>query len=261
ISVLKRGVSCGGLASEEMEDFVAFTDPMSRISKYICLFDPLDGSSNIDVNNSIGTIFSIYRRVSPVGQQVARADFLQPGRSQVAAGYIIYGSSTMLVYATKRGVNGFTLDPSIGEFCLSHPAIRCPASAGIWSVNMANFHWFAEPVQKYISAYLEKPVANGIQYAQRYSGTLVADMHRTLLKGGIFLYPATSHNPLGKLRLMYECNPFAFIMEIAGGLATDGQSRLLDVIPETLHGRVPFFAGSRGMMNEMDVHFGGNKQR
>ncbi|MGN6266193.1 MAG: class 1 fructose-bisphosphatase [Ginsengibacter sp.] len=240
------------MASEELDDFVAFDNPASRNAKYICLFDPLDGSSNMDVNVSIGTIFSVYRRVTEVGSLVQAKDFLQPGLRQVAAGYIIYGSSTILVYATKRGVNGFTLDPSIGEFCLSHPDIRCPESGTTYSVNHGNFFQFEQRVQQYITLCQQKNKDNGGPYTQRYIGSMVADVHRNLIKGGIFIYPATSKNPNGKLRLLYECNPLAYMVEIAGGRATDGRQRILEKIPAGLHERSPLFIGSRLMMDELE---------
>jgi fructose-1,6-bisphosphatase I len=252
MGVLQRGVSCAGIASEELDEFVGFEDEVSRNSKYVCLFDPLDGSGNIDVNVSIGTIFSIYRRVSDRGTPVTREDFLQPGKAQVAAGYVVYGSSTMLVYATRRGVNGFTLDPSIGEFCLSHPDIKCPDQGKIYSVNHGNFFQYEEGVRKYINLCQNKTKDNGGPYTQRYIGSMVADVHRNLIKGGIFMYPGTIDKPNGKLRLLYECNPFAFITEVAGGKATDGKSSILDIKPTELHQRVPFFVGSKGMMAEME---------
>ncbi|MEJ0106062.1 MAG: class 1 fructose-bisphosphatase [Bacteroidota bacterium] len=199
INVLKRGVSCAGIASEEIENILGFEDELSRQSKYICLFDPLDGSSNIDVNISIGTIFSIYRRISEKGTPVNLTDFLQSGHKQIAAGYIIYGSSTMLVYATRRGVNGFTLDPSIGEFCLSHPGIKCPGDGNIYSMNHGYFFEYEEGVQQYIQSCQQKNDTIGKGYTQRYTGSLVADLHRNLLKGGIFLYPATRSHPLRQI--------------------------------------------------------------
>ncbi|TCZ73973.1 class 1 fructose-bisphosphatase [Flaviaesturariibacter aridisoli] len=250
--VLQRGVSCAGFASEELDDFVAFEDEVSMNSKYVCLFDPLDGSGNIDVNVSIGTIFSIYKRLSPKGTPVVLEDFLQPGAKQVAAGYVVYGSSTMLVYATRRGVNGFTLDPSIGEFCLSHPDIKCPELGKIYSVNHGNFFQYDECVRKYINLCQNKTKDSGGPYTQRYIGSMVADVHRNLIKGGIFMYPGTTDKPKGKLRLLYECNPFAFITEVAGGKATNGKQRILDVVPTELHQRSPFFVGSKGMMAELD---------
>lgn len=253
MGVLRHGVSCAGFASEEEDDFVAFDDDLSRQSKYVCLFDPLDGSGNIDTNVSIGTIFSVYRRISKGGEMVTQEDFLQPGIAQVAAGYIVYGSSTMLVYATRRGVNGFTLDPSIGEFCLSHPAIKCPEAGRIYSVNHGNFFQYNEGVQQYITLCQHKNKNNGGPYTQRYIGCMVADVHRNLIKGGIFMYPDTIDKPSGKLRLMYECNPFAFIIEVAGGRSCTGEGiSILNVSPTSLHQRSPFFAGSKQMMHELE---------
>ena len=253
MGVLQRGVSCAGIASEELDDFVAFDDDVSRNSKYVCLFDPLDGSGNIDVNVSIGTIFSIYRRVSDLGTPVTREDFLQKGRNQVAAGYVVYGSSTMLVYATRRGVNGFTLDPSIGEFCLSHADIKCPDNGKIYSVNHGNFFQYEPGVRKYINLCQNKTKETGGPYTQRYIGSMVADVHRNLIKGGIFMYPGTLDKPKGKLRLLYECNPFAFIIEVAGGRATNGQQSILDIQPTELHQRTPLFIGSSKMMTELET--------
>jgi fructose-1,6-bisphosphatase I len=252
MGVLRHGVSCAGIASEELDDFIAFDDEISKQSKYVCLFDPIDGSNNIDVNISIGSIFGVYRRVTEKGSIVTEKDFLQPGIRQVAAGYIIYGSSTMLVYGTRRGVNGFTLDQSIGEFCLSNPNITCPEKGNIYSVNHGNFFHYSKGVQAYIHRCQNKAKEEGGPYAQRYTGSLVADMHRNLIKGGIFMYPANSYMPDGKLRLMYECNPFAFIMEVAGGRATDGKNRILDVQPASLHQRLPFFIGSKEMMADLE---------
>ncbi|MBM3441739.1 MAG: class 1 fructose-bisphosphatase [Bacteroidetes bacterium] len=249
--VLRHGISCAGIGSEEIEDYIGFDDHVSRQSKYIVMFDPLDGSRNIDVNVSIGTIFTVYRRLSPIGSPVSREDFLQPGVRQVAAGYIVYGSSTMMVYATHRGVNGFTLDSSIGEFTLSHPDMQCPAFGRIYSVNHGNYFRYAPGVQAYINRCQRKEAADGGPYTQRYIGSMVSDLHRNLIKGGIFMYPGTTDMPGGKLRLMYECNPFAFIMEVAGGEATDGQQRILEIQPQHLHQRTPLFVGSRGMMAEL----------
>jgi fructose-1,6-bisphosphatase I len=248
MAVLRRGISCAGIASEELDEYVAFNEDLCNQSKYVVVMDPLDGSSNIDVNISIGTIFGVYRRKSMKGTPCSLEDFLQKGENLVAAGYIIYGSSTMLVYATKRGVNGFTLDPSIGEFTLSHPDIRCPEEGKTYSVNHGNFFAYGENVQKYIEACQRKTKAEGGPYSQRYTGSMVADLHRNMLKGGIFLYPGTGVNPNGKLRLVYECNPFAFILEVASGAATNGKERILQLQPVSLHQRVPFFAGSRKMM-------------
>ena len=252
IGVLKHGISCAGLGSEELDEIVVFDDEISNNSKYVVTLDPLDGSTNIDVNVSIGTIFGVYRRVTEKGNPCAIEDFLQTGRNLVAAGYIVYGSSTMLVYATRRGVNGFTLDPSIGEFSLSHPDMKCPEKGKIYSVNHGNFFQYDEPVKKYIDRCQKKTKSNGGPYTQRYIGSMVSDVHRNLIKGGIFMYPGTSDKPNGKLRLLYECNPFAFIVEVAGGKATDGKKPILDVQPTELHQRTPFFVGSRLMMEELE---------
>jgi fructose-1,6-bisphosphatase I len=256
--VLQHGISCAGIASEELDDYVAFDDSVSKNSKYVCLFDPLDGSGNIDVNVSIGTIFGIYRRVTAQGSIASREDFLQSGIKQVAAGYIVYGSSTMLVYATRRGANGFTLDPSIGEWTLSHPDIKCPAKGKIYSVNHGNFFQYNEGVRNYIDTCQKKNKSNGGPYTQRYIGSMVSDVHRNLIKGGIFMYPGTTDKPKGKLRLLYECNPFAFILEVAGGKATNGKERILDVQPTELHQRSPMFIGSRDMMEELETCLSGN---
>jgi fructose-1,6-bisphosphatase I len=252
VGVLKHGISCAGIGSEELDDIVVFDDEVSNNSKYVCLFDPLDGSSNIDVNVSIGTIFSVFKRLSPLGKPATKEDFLQPGVKQIAAGYIIYGSSTILVYATRRGVNGFTLDQSIGEFSLSHPNIKCPETGKFYSVNHGNFFQYDTNVKLYIDKCQRMTKEDGGPYTQRYVGSMVADVHRNLIKGGIFMYPATIDKPLGKLRLMYECNPFAFILEIAGGKATDGTQRILDIQPTSLHQRTPMFIGSTKMMEDLN---------
>ena len=257
MGVLRHGISCAGIGSEELDDVVIFDDEISNNSKYVCLFDPLDGSANIDVNVSIGTIFSVYRRVSPIGTPATKEDFLQPGVKQVAAGYVIYGSSTILVYATRRGVNGFTLDPSIGEWTLSHPDIKCPPTGKIFSVNHGNFFKYDEGVRKYINACQKKEKADGGPYTQRYIGSMVSDVHRNLIKGGIFMYPNTTDKPGGKLRLMYECNPFAFIVEAAGGVATDGKQRVLEIQPTGVHQRTAFFVGSKLMMEELQSYYQG----
>ena len=243
LAVLQRGVSCAGVASEELDDFMAFDEPHSNDSKYVVVLDPLDGSDNADTSISIGTIFGVYWRKSPAGRPCTREDFLQKGDHQIAAGHIIYGSSTMLVYATKRGVNGFTLDPTIGEFTLSHPDIKCPPAGSIYSVNHGNFFQFDKGLRQYISDCTQR------SFSLRYTGSLVADMHRNLLRGGIFLYPPTTEHPNGKLRLVYECNPFAFILKIAGGAATGTRYDILDIKPVSLHVRTPFYAGSRNMMD------------
>lgn len=249
IRVFASGGEICGIASEENEDYVAFDDEKSRNAKYVILFDPLDGSSNIDVNVSIGTIFSIYKRKSERGTLATLEDMLQPGTEQIAAGYVLYGSSTMLVYTTGKGVNGFTLDPSIGEFCLSHPNMRTPEMGRIYAMNEGNIHECEQGVQDYIR-FCQEVQADGKPYSGRYIGSLVADFHRNLIKGGIYIYPATTQSPDGKLRLLYECNPLAFIAEQSGGLATAGTQRVLEIKPEKLHQRVPFFVGSKGMMEK-----------
>lgn len=254
ISFLRSGGECAVIASEEDDDIIVvedaydFTDP-----KYVVTMDPLDGSSNIDVNASIGTIFSIYRRVSKQGR-ANREDALQKGSEQVAAGYVIYGSSTMLVLTTGNGVNGFTLDPSIGEFCLSHPNIKMSPEGFIFSVNEQNYHSFDKGVKKFIDYCKDEDPESKRPYRARYIGSLVADFHRNLLKGGIFMYPSTEGAPKGKLRLVYECNPIAFIAEQAGGRATNGTVRVLDIKPTELHQRVPFAVGSENLMDQLNTH-------
>jgi len=250
INVLRNSNDCAGIASEENDTFIAFDDSFSVNSKYVVLFDPLDGSSNIDVNAPIGTIFAIYRRVSKLGQPCTQEDFLQEGNRLMAAGYVIYGSSTMMVSATKLGVNGFTLEPSIGEFCLSHPDMKCPADGKIYSINQGNSCHYEEGMRRYLDFCMENKKEEGRPYAHRYIGSMVADMHRTLIKGGIFMYPCDKKSANGKLRLMYECNPMAFIMEAAGGMGSTGTQRILDVKPEELHQRVPTFLGSRNMVEK-----------
>jgi len=240
------------LGSEELEDFVSFNDPIHTDAKYVVLIDPLDGSSNIDVNVSVGTIFSIYRRISEPGSPVTIEDFLQPGHKQVAAGYLVYGTSTMLVYTTGNGVNAFTFDPGIGSFFLSHPKMRVPEIGKIYSINEGNYVHMPEGVKKYIKWVQEYDEETNRPYTSRYIGSLVADFHRNLLKGGIYIYPTGTLSPKGKLRLLYECNPMAFLIEQAGGKATDGYTRILDIQPESLHERVPFFCGSKTMVEKAE---------
>ena len=249
IRVLRNSTDCAGIASEENDDFVAFDDEYSCNAKYVVLFDPLDGSSNIDVNASIGTIFAIYRRESELGSPVVESDFLQKGKNLKAAGYVIYGSSTMMVYGTRQGVNGFTLDPSIGEFCLSHPQMQVPVDGNIYSANQGNSQKYSDGLQEYLQHCMKN---NGEKkaYSHRYIGSMVADMHRTLIKGGIFFYPSDSSNANGKLRLQYECNPMSFLVEHAGGLSSDGEKSILDIEPHQLHQRVPIFIGSKNMVEE-----------
>ena len=247
IAALGSGGETCAIASEENDELVPITTKVSKNAKYVVCIDPLDGSSNIDVNVSIGTIFSIYRRTQSDSPPV-ETDFLQQGTAQVAAGYVIYGSSTMLVYTTRRGVNGFTLDPSIGEFCLSHPDMKCPETGPLYSINEGNYARFPDGVKQYIRYCQVEDQATGRPYSSRYIGSLVADFHRNLLKGGIFIYPSTAKSPNGKLRLLYECNPLALIIEQAGGRASDGQRRILELTPSSLHQRTPLFIGSTNMV-------------
>lgn len=246
----QREVVCG-IASEESDDFIEIhSNGNAHLSKYVVLIDPLDGSSNIDVNVSVGTIFSIYRRVTEPGTPVQLEDFLQKGVNQAAAGYVIYGSSTMIVYTTGNGVNGFTLDPSLGTYYLSHPNLKYPANGKIYSVNEGNYIKFPQGVKDYIKyCQMEE---DSRPYTSRYIGSLVADFHRNMLKGGIYMYPSYSHAPNGKLRLLYECNPMAFIAEQAGGKGTDGFKRILEIEPTELHQRVPFFCGSLEMVEKAE---------
>ena len=241
-----------GVASEELEDYISFEDNIHSSSKYIVLIDPLDGSSNIDVNVSVGTIFSIYRRISKPGNPAGLNDFLQPGKMQVAAGYIVYGSSTMLVFTTGHGVNGFTLDPSIGTYCLSHPNMKIPEKGKIYSINEGNYVHFPSGVKKYLKFCQTLDIESDRPYTSRYIGSLVCDLHRNILKGGIYIYPTGTLSPNGKLRLLYECNPLAFIIEQAGGRATNGEQRILDIKPYELHQRVPYFAGATAMVLEAE---------
>ncbi|HAE14324.1 MAG: class 1 fructose-bisphosphatase [Chitinophagales bacterium] len=251
IEALNAGGEVCGIASEELDDFIGLDGKVSRNGKYVVLIDPLDGSSNIDVNVSIGTIFSIYRRISFTGSATLE-DFLQKGHEQVASGYVIYGSSTMLVYTTGHGVNGFTLDPSIGEFCLSHANITIPESGNIYSINEGNYVHFPDGVKKYIKYCQEADSPTNRPYTSRYIGSLVADFHRNMLKGGIYIYPETAKSPKGKLRLLYECNPLAFIAEQAGGKASNGFKRIMEVDPKELHQRCPLYIGSRLMVEDVE---------
>ncbi|MCZ6593465.1 MAG: class 1 fructose-bisphosphatase [Bacteroidetes bacterium] len=250
-TLTNREIVCG-IASEEEDDFIAIKGRNNKNdNKYVVLIDPLDGSSNIDVNVSVGTIFSIYRRVTPEGKPVTIDDFLQPGNKQVAAGYIIYGTSTMIVYTTGHGVNGFTLNPAIGTYYLSHPNIQFPETGKIYSVNEGNYVHFPQGVKDYIK-YCQKEEEDR-PYTSRYIGSLVSDFHRNMIKGGIYIYPNTSKDPEGKLRLLYECNPMAFIAEQAGAKASDGYNRIMDIQPTKLHQRVPFFCGSIKMVEKAET--------
>jgi fructose-1,6-bisphosphatase I len=247
ISALSSGGECCLVASEENEEVVLLNKKVSRDAKYVVAIDPLDGSSNIDVNVAVGTTFSIYRRISESGEGVVE-DILQNGTKQVAAGYIVYGSSTMLVYTTGNGVNGFTLDPSIGEFCLSHPNIKIPEDGFLYSINEGNYVHFPEGVKQYIKFCQVEDEATKRPYTSRYIGSMVADLHRNLIKGGIYIYPTTASAPKGKLRLVYECNPLAFIIEQAGGRASNGYERILDIDVTEIHQRESIFIGSKNMV-------------
>ena len=252
-TILGSSIEVCGIATEEEKDLVSFESDLSRAGKYIVCMDPLDGSSNIDVNVSIGTVFSIYRRISDIGTSSVLEDFLQPGTKQVAAGYVLYGSSTMLVYTTGLGVTGFTYDPSIGEFFLSHRDIRTPENGSTYSVNEGNYLEFPSGVKQYIKYCQEIDVASGRPYTSRYIGSLVSDFHRNMLKGGIYLYPQSNTHPEGKLRLTYECNPIAFLAEQSGGMATDGMGRrILEIQPDSIHQRVPFVVGSTHMVQLLE---------
>jgi fructose-1,6-bisphosphatase I len=240
-ALMKGGEACV-IISEENETYV----DLNNNGKYVIAIDPLDGSSNIDVNVSIGTIFSIYRRKSKVGSPISEADILQSGEEQVAAGYILYGSSTMLVYTTGHGVNGFTYEPTLGEYFLSHPDMKVPEQGKIFSVNEGSYNSFSKSVKDYVQ------YCKDSNYTGRYIGSLVADFHRNLMKGGIYIYPATAKDKNGKLRLLYECNALAFVAEQAGGKATNGRQRILEIKPETLHQRTPFYVGSIKMVEKAE---------
>ncbi|MEK9608305.1 MAG: class 1 fructose-bisphosphatase [Flavobacteriaceae bacterium] len=249
-ALINRQIVCG-FASEEEDDFIAIpSENDNKRNNYVVLIDPLDGSSNIDVNVSVGTIFSVYRRITQSNQPVSAADFLQKGAKQVAAGYILYGTSTILIYTTGFGVNGFTLNPAIGTFYLSHPNLKFPAAGNIYSINEGNYVHFPQGIKKYIKYCQEDK--NERPYTARYIGSLVSDFHRNLISGGVYLYPPTLSYPNGKLRLLYECNPIAFLAEQAGGAATDGKNRILDIPPEELHQRCPLYCGDKSMVGDID---------
>ena len=249
-TLVNREIVCG-IASEEEDHYIEInSSDEQHQNKYVVLMDPLDGSSNIDVNVSVGSIFSVFRRITPIGSPVQMEDFLQPGINQVAAGYIIYGTSTMLVYTTGHGVNGFTLNPALGTFYLSHPNMKFPETGKLYSVNEGNYIHFPQGVKDYIKyCQLEE---EDRPYTSRYIGSLVADFHRNMIKGGIYLYPESSLWPTGKLRLLYECNPMAFLAEQANGKASDGYNRIMEIEPTELHQRVPFFCGSKQMVNKAE---------
>ena len=249
-TITDRNIVCG-IASEEEDDFVTINSQDEKHqNKYVVLIDPLDGSSNIDVNVSVGTIFSIFRRVTKAGTPVQKEDFLQSGNKQDAAGYIVYGTTTMLVFTTGNGVNGFTLNPAIGSWYLSHPNMRFPEDGEIYSVNEGNYLDFPNGIKKYIK-YCQAEQDNR-PYTSRYIGSLVSDFHRNMIKGGIYMYPKSTKNPKGKLRLLYECNPMAFIAEQANGIASDGFNRIMDIKPSELHQRVPFICGSKNMVRKAE---------
>ncbi|CAI8189715.1 MAG: Fructose-1,6-bisphosphatase class 1 [Flavobacteriaceae bacterium] len=249
-ALINRQIVCG-FASEEEDDFITISSENdNKRNNYVVLIDPLDGSSNIDVNVSVGTIFSVYRRITPSDEPVSTADFLQKGAKQVAAGYILYGTSTILIYTTGFGVNGFTLNPALGTFYLSHPNLKFPAAGNIYSINEGNYVHFPQGIKKYIKYCQEDK--NERPYTARYVGSLVSDFHRNLISGGVYLYPPTLSYPNGKLRLLYECNPIAFLAEQAGGAATDGKNRILDIPPKELHQRCPLYCGDRSMVGDID---------
>jgi len=252
LKVLTSSGEVCGIASEENDDFVVSEKSLANDGKYLICIDPVDGSSNIDVNISVGTIFSIYRRISPAGAKPTFADFMQKGTEQVAAGYILYGSSTMMVYTTGMGVTGFTLDPGIGEFCLSHYIINTPENGTVYSINEGYFNYFSKGLKIYIE-YCRNTDQGRVPYSSRYIGSLVSDFHRNIIKGGIYIYPTTGKAPEGKLRLLYECNPIAFLAEQAGGKATDGMgNRIMEIQPTTIHQRTPLFVGSIKMVEKAE---------
>ena len=242
VRAMNNGGEVAAVVSEEVEGIIESDHPEG---KYVVALDPLDGSSNFDTNVSVGTIFSVYRRVSPIGTPPDRADFLQGGRRQVAAGYVLYGTSTMMMFTTGKGVNGFTYDPSLGEFILSHPQIICPADGQVYSCNDGYFLGYDTPIQQYLMQCRERG------YSARYIGAFVADFHRNLLKGGIYLYPSTTQHPQGKIRLLYEAFPMAFLCEQANGRAVDNSRAILDIPPADLHERTPIYAGSANMVGEL----------
>jgi len=249
-TLTNRNIVCG-IVSEENEEHITISGPNNRHqARYVVVMDPLDGSSNTDTGVSVGTIFGIYRRVSPVGTPVTIEDFLQSGNNQVAAGYVLYGTSTILVYTTGNGVNGFTLNPAIGTYYLSHPDIRIPETGRVYSVNEGYYRHFPQGVKDYIKYCQEEE--DDRPYTSRYIGSLVSDIHRSLIQGGIYMYPRSSERAEGKLRLLYEANPIAFLIEQAGGLASNGQERIMDLKPTDIHQRVPLFAGSKNMVEKAE---------
>jgi fructose-1,6-bisphosphatase I len=251
IAALKSGGQCCAIGSEENDEIILLDNEVSKRGKYVVAIDPLDGSSNIESNVSIGTLFSIYLRRTVRGTATLE-DFMQPGRNLVAAGYVLYGSSTVLVYTTGYGVYGFTLDPSVGLFILSHPDMKFPEDGSIYSINEANYFSFPEGVRQYIHYCQEEDKQTRRPYSTRYIGSMVADIHRNLIRGGIFIYPGTTKAKKGKLRLLYECNPVAFLAEQAGGKASDGFRRILDIQPKELHERSPLFVGPTAMVEKAE---------
>ncbi|MGB5382319.1 MAG: class 1 fructose-bisphosphatase [Lutimonas sp.] len=247
-TLVNREIVCGIASEEEDEMVIIEGKERAHDNKYIVLIDPLDGSSNIDVNVSVGTIFSVYRRISPLGTPVTLEDFLQPGNLQVAAGYVVYGTSTMLVYTTGHGVQGFTLNPALGTFYLSHPNMRFPENGNIYSINEGYYVHFPQGVKDFIKYCQEEKEDR--PYSARYIGSLVSDFHRNMIKGGIYIYPTSAKAPQGKLRLLYECNPMAFLAEQAGGEAIDGYRRIMEIKPTELHQRAPIFVGSKNMVRK-----------
>lgn len=245
---LQQGTHCAGIAGEEKEHIIPFEEQKAMNSSYVVMFDPLDGSSNISTHLPVGTIFGIYRRKTQKGKPCNLTDFLQPGHRQVAAGYILYGCATVFVYTNGKEVNGFTLDDASGQFLLSHPRIQCPQTGTVYSVNHGYFRQYDRNMQRYITTCAQPPDGRH-GCSQRYVGSMVADVHQVLLKGGIFLYPGTQKKPYGKLRLLYECNPLAFLMETAGGMATNRKSRILDIQPASLHEVTPVYIGSQLMIS------------
>lgn len=250
IDAFKNSGAITGIGSEENEKFVSFDTEKSKDADYVVLFDPLDGSSNIDVNVSVGTIFSIYKRLSQYGESTELKDFLQPGTEQTLAGYVLYGTSTMLVLTWGSGVHGFTLDPDTNSFILSHQDMKMPVSSRLYAMNEGNIQECEPGIASYIKYCQSHENDYKGPYSGRYIGSLVADFHRSLIKGGIYIYPNVPAAPKGRLRLLYECNPLAFIAEQAGGLATTGRIRILEINPAELHERAPLFIGSKNMVQK-----------
>ncbi|CRK85579.1 Fructose-1,6-bisphosphatase class 1 [Candidatus Providencia siddallii] len=253
IDIFKSKKNIAGIVSEEEKEIIFLEGDSAKKGKYVILLDPIDGSSNIDVNVSIGTIFSIYQRITPIGVPITEADFLQPGNKQIAAGYILYGPSTVLIYSTGYGINKLIYDSTLGIFSLLKEKIMYPSKGKIYSINEGDYNSFPVGVKKYIKFCQEQNKETNRPYTARYTGSFVADFHRNLLKGGIYIYPNTTKYPNGKLRLLYECNPIAFLAEQGGGKASDGNKRILDIIPNKLHQRTPFFVGIKTMVDKAEL--------